>query len=224
MTAGLITGAVGLVAAILTFVVGAWKIRDERKQRIEQFTVQEDQWLAKFEAEREEWAGEKRVALKSELLQERIRRRYESYPEVLSALGAVRDIPDPGREHYRQLEENPTTLSPVADELLRHLYGFAGLVMSMATRNQLLAAWYACKLFEAGEITTDQLVDMFFQARRQLRRDLEIDDSGDVISVASIEKDLGVGAGRSYTATRASRNVDGNSRADRATENRPGRR
>jgi hypothetical protein len=185
-----VTAVVGLVTALFGVAFTALKFRDERQQRLVDLHDQRRRWLAEFESDRKEWIGQHRSALKSEFLHELVKQRYKVYPPVLRTLGAVRDIPDPAQEHHRSLIAEPEQLMGTADEILHHLYSDAGLVMSMETRNQLLAAWYACHRFQTGDATIDSLVREFFRARRALRGDLQLDDGASPITVAGIEKEL----------------------------------
>jgi hypothetical protein len=185
-----VTAVVGLVTALFGVAFTVLKFRDERRQRLVDLQDQRQRWRTEFESGRKEWIGDHRSALRSEFLHELVRQRYKVYPPVLRTLGAVRDIPDPAQEHYRSLIAEPERLTGTADEILQHLYSDAGLIMSMETRNQLLAAWYACHRFQAGDATIDSLVREFYRARRALRGDLQLDDEASPITVAGIEKEL----------------------------------
>jgi hypothetical protein len=77
--------------------------------------------------------------------------------------------------------KNPARLKETANELLKHLYGEAGLVMSMETRNLLHGARTACLQFRPG-YSEELLIDRFFYARRQLRLDIQITDMSAVFS------------------------------------------
>jgi hypothetical protein len=83
--------------------------------------------------------------------------------------------PDP----YRVLREDPDRLSNTAAALFDHLYGNAGLLMTMPTRNVVHHARLACASFLASRGSQEdgaELVDAFFLARRYIRADLELLD------------------------------------------------
>jgi hypothetical protein len=145
-----LTALAGLVTALFGVGFTAVRFRIEQKQRASDLQDQRERWEAEFENARREWVGQHRIALRTEFLHELVRQRYRVYPAVLRTLGAVRDIPDPAREHYESLRADPEQLLETADELLHHLYGEPGLVMTMDTRNQLLSALYTCNSFRQG--------------------------------------------------------------------------
>jgi hypothetical protein len=153
----LITGIAALLAAISTGVFAAFERRDRKQQ---------------FSEAEQQWRRERRI----QYLERLVDRRFESYPAVMRTLGGVRDVQDPAGHHYRDLERNRSSLLTAADELLGHLYGAPGLFMQYETRNQLLAAWFACHRFQQGDATLDDLRIAFFRARRRLREDLQIAD------------------------------------------------
>lgn len=157
MEPALITG----IAALLTAGSAVVFARLERRDREKQFSEAEEQWRKEREIEH---------------LGRLVARRFESYPEVMTTLGAVRDVPDPGGHHYQELKQDRSSLLTVADELLGHLYGAPGLFMRYETRNALLGAWTACHRFQTGDATLDDLRIQFFRARRRLREDLQIAD------------------------------------------------
>jgi hypothetical protein len=183
------------VAALLTAVSGiiftTIKFRDERAERERQLTKQEEGWRTEFGAQRQEWSAQQRAALRTQFLSEVVNRRLDTFADVLVTLGAVRDISDPKREHYTALESDRERLQPIADQLIAHLYGPPGLVMSMRTRNQLLSTLYTCQRFIQSTATIEDRVSEFFKARRELRADVQIDDSVAPITVSAIEKSLG---------------------------------
>jgi hypothetical protein len=190
MDATTLTALAGLITALFGIAFTIVRFRLEQKQRIGDLNDQRERWEAEFESARREWIGEHKTALRSEFLHELVKQRYQVYPSVLRTLGAVRDVPDPARNHYKSLRSDPEQLLQTADEILHHLYGEPGLVMTMGTRNQLLSAWYTCHLFQTGDADIERLVKEFFQSRRRLREDLQIDDSGSPITMKDIEKGL----------------------------------
>lgn len=130
---------------------------------------------------RDRWAREHRTQLRADFLRPVVDERMRLYPPVFKLLGSVRDT-DPSGEHHRDLEQNPSQLTRVADELLGHVYGDAGLVMSMDTRNVLLAVLTQCRRFQENDGSVDTTVRGFYLARRVLRADLQLEDVEDVES------------------------------------------
>jgi hypothetical protein len=163
MDTALITATVSLITALSGIIFTIVRIRKERDDRRQEFQSKVAEIEAKF-------------------LHERVAQRYKTYPEVFKVLGAVRDVPDPAKEHYKSLLQNRRQLQETADSILKHLYGDAGLVMGMPTRNALLSVWRACYLFQTNKVTLRQLVGYFFIARRWLRVDLQIVDIQEVMS------------------------------------------
>jgi hypothetical protein len=119
-----------------------------------------------------------------QFLHDLVIRRVEAYPALLRTLAAVRDIPD-DRDHLAAVRGHPERLLQTADELFDHLYGEAGLVMSMSTRNCLHAARMACLRFQTGGVSLEFLVARFFDARRELRQDIQIGDSKSIATALS---------------------------------------
>src|SRR4029079_6294590 len=110
------------------------------------------------------------------LLEKILERRFATYGAVLSLLGKVRDFDSPDGSHFRDLQENPDCLAEIASNLLEQLYGDAGLVMEMDTRNTLVAAMQTAENFRLGRASFEDLCEAFFMARRFLRSDLQILD------------------------------------------------
>ena len=160
----LTTALVALASSIFTFV----KWRTERAQ-----------WHRTFESELKKGVSDWEV----QFLHDLVTRRVEAYPAVLRTLGAVRDVADD--EHLAAVREHPECLLDTADQLLAHLYGEAGLVMSMSARNELHRARTACLGFQTGKVALDDLVTDFFHARRELRRDIQIADSKSIATALS---------------------------------------
>lgn len=96
------------------------------------------------------------------------------YQEVFIVLGAVPD--------FISVELSKEQLRETADKILKHLYGPAGLVMQMETRNALIYAWKVCKGFQKDEYNEDQLKDAFYFAGRYIRTDLQLDDIAEIES------------------------------------------
>lgn len=190
MSVTTLTAIAGLITALFGVAFTAIRFRVEQKQRESDLRDQQKRWQTEFDNARKQWLGEHVTALKSEFLHELVKQRYQVYPSVLRTLGTVRDIPDPTRDHYESLKSDPRQLLQTANDILHHLYGEPGLVMSMSTRNHLLSTWYACHLFQTGDVTIERLVKEFYQSRRRLREDLQIDDSGSPITIKDIESGL----------------------------------
>ena len=154
----------------------------------EQFEEQRNRWTKQFEEERKRWTEEfeagrrdQQVLVKRDFHLEQYRYRVAAYADVLKTLGAVSDVTyvQEGPEKYRALHENRELLQSAADELYQHLYGKAGLLMTMTTRNVLHGARRACLAFAASDGDKkdgDNLVNAFYYARRYLRADLELSD------------------------------------------------
>lgn len=156
----LVTAVVALIGA--TFAIVKW--HSERTQ-----------WREEFDSERQKGVSDWQV----QFLQDLVTRRVEAYPAVLRTLGAVRDVgSDDG--HLAAIQDHPEGLLQTADRLLEHLYGEAGLLMSMGTRNRLHVARMTCLEFQKGTVSSDDLVDDFFYARRELRKDIQIADSDSI--------------------------------------------
>jgi hypothetical protein len=130
----LITGIVALLAAGLSGGIALGERRDRKRQ----FSKAEEQWRKEREIEH---------------LGRLVGRRFESYPDVMKTLGAVPDVPDVAGRLYQELERDRSSLLPVADELLEHLYGAPGLLMRYETRNQLLRACTVCHRFGSNSST-----------------------------------------------------------------------
>ncbi len=83
------------------------------------------------------------------------------------------DLP-PG--HHRYIVEHKQELESVADQVLAELYGPAGVSMSFRSRNALLDTCQACHWYIDGTIDFVVLKDSFWDARRQLRADVQLQD------------------------------------------------
>ena len=73
-------------------------------------------------------------------------------------------------------------LKKTADKILKHIYGPAGLVMQMETRDAAIYVWEICEEFQNKEIDLDQLENAFYYVRRYLRADLQLDDIEEINS------------------------------------------
>ena len=159
----LATAIVALIGAI--FAIFTW--HTERAQWQTRFETERAQWQKTFEKSVTDW--------QVQFLHDLVTRRVETYPAILRTLAAVRDVPD--KDHLGAVRDHPERLLETADQLLAHLYGEAGLVMSMETKNRLHAVRTACLNFQTGAVSLNDLVKRFFYARRELRRDIQIADS-----------------------------------------------
>jgi len=120
--------------------------------------------------------------IRKEFLLEQYRFRIAAYGGVLRTLGAVSDVTiasGGGPSKYKELHANRELFLSTASALYEHLYGEAGLLMTMDTRNVLHDARRKCVAFlnsDGDRKHGDELVDAFFYARRYLRADLELVD------------------------------------------------
>ncbi len=184
----------GAVVAVLATLYGMWdrqrtfqiqrtELADARERWSTDFRAKQQdldaaakRWQDAFQAER----AREQVSLITQFHLEQYRRRLSSYPPVMKTLGAVSDVLyAPGPDTYRVLRQDQEHLLTTAHQIYDHLYGEAGLLMTMTTRNYVHTARAECLAFiddggsdEAG----DRLVNAFYFARRYLRADLELLD------------------------------------------------
>jgi hypothetical protein len=109
-----------------------------------------------------------------QFLRDLVERRVAAYPPVFRSLAAVRDVAGTDDGHLAHVQQHPEYLTQTADELLDHLYSEAGLLMSMSTRNQVHSARAACLRFQTGGVAINDLVYVFYEARRLLRLDIQL--------------------------------------------------
>lgn len=180
--------AAAAAVALLGSVFSIVKWRDERTTRERTMKAQHDQWVGTMKAEHDQWEGtmkaqydqweneqKKGVAdWQIQFLRDVVQRRVSVYTGVFRTLAAIRDVSEEG--HRRIVQEHPERLMKTADELLDHLYGEAGLVMSMSARDQLHHARLACIRFQSDPESIRELMTSFYYARRQLRRDIQLAD------------------------------------------------
>lgn len=166
--AALLTALAALITSLVTIVATFVRLRREREQWQTELAIQKERWHKEF--------ASTFTQREMEFIKAKVERRFQVYPSVFEVLGNVRDVPDPKGQHYQSLEEDCTQLLPVAEQLLGHLYGEAGLLMEYDTRNALLEAWEACHLFAEDKVTLRQLVGYFYLARRWVRADLQMED------------------------------------------------
>jgi hypothetical protein len=177
-------------AALLGVLISYFRLRTERETRVRELADQQRRWESdlqeervrwnhQLEDERDRWGIEHRAELKAGFLRSLVDERLRLYPPVFKLLGSVGDT-DPRGRHHVDLEQNPGRLVEVADSLLGHIYGDAGLVMSMDTRDVLLAVSEQGYLFQSNDTSIDRVVDWFYWARRRLRADLQLEDTEDI--------------------------------------------
>jgi hypothetical protein len=140
----------------------------------------EKRWLEEFNAKRAELESEE-ARWTAEFNFKQSQTRLDSYAEVFKVLGVVSDVAvSADRAKARATLYDDRKLQDAADDLLDHLYGRAGLLMSMPVRNELLYAWAMCKSYldgDGSDASLQRLVDAFFSARRFLRADLDLIDN-----------------------------------------------
>jgi hypothetical protein len=174
VSAGTIAAILASAAAVVSSIVAWFRLETERKERLAQHEEERRRWISQFGEERERGIAEWDI----EFLHELVERRLASYPPVFATLGAVIDIDDP--DSRVDTDESPTRLLEVAQKIMEHLYGEAGLLMPMKTRNHLHTARLEALKWYAGHGDHDDLVNAFFYARRRLRADIQIGDSKDI--------------------------------------------
>jgi len=163
-----VTAVAALVTAIAGIFFNYWNLKNAKEQ-----------WITDSKSQKEQWIADAISQLQDHYLSIMVQERLKTYAPVLKTLGEVRDIPDPEEKHWDMLKEHPEILLRVADELLFHLYGQAGLLMEMDTRNSLLNAFFSCYQFQQKDIKFEKVVFDFYQARRKLRADLQLQDRGE---------------------------------------------
>ena len=173
MTLGQASAVVALVSAAVAVVVTVLGVFERNRA----FNSQTKQWRAEFAAER----SRQEVQLRKDFHLEQYRYRLAAYRDVLKTLGAVSDVEfSRSPDKYEELHQNKELLLSTASALYDHLYGEAGLLMTMPTRNSLHSARLECLAFLKGpgdEQAGGILVEVFFRARRYLRADLELTDN-----------------------------------------------
>jgi hypothetical protein len=163
-----ITALAASAGALTTSAFAIFKWREEFTAREEALTLQSSQWWKTFESERRTVVGDWQI----QFLRELVLRRLATYPPVLQSLASVR--------YYGEdepLDLDPRQVPRTAEELLAHLYGEAGLVMSPTARDCVHRAMLACRHYQSRPDTTDELINSFYDARHHLRADIQIADS-----------------------------------------------
>jgi len=183
-TAALVTAC----AALLSSVLALLKLRADRRT-----------WTTRLREQREQGIAEWQV----QFLRDLVQRRQDLYPPVFEALGVVVDLRDPVARSFS--DESPEALLDSAREIRAHLYGSAGLVMSMESRNWLHLARVEALKWAKGNGSHDDLVDSFYYARRQLREDIQIADLKDVQTALNSISEERRAEPRSRTASPPSR-------------------
>jgi hypothetical protein len=149
---------------------------DDFDARKHELTLQAQRWMTDLKAER----SREEVTLKKDFMLEQYRYRLKAYGAVIETLGAVSDVElRRSANGVEGLWRDRDRLMATAAALYYHLYGEAGLLMTMPTRNALHWARNEClALLDSKErLPIDQdISDAFFYARRYLRADLELLD------------------------------------------------
>lgn len=171
-------------AALFTAMFSVVKWRDEAHARDAGFAEQHKQWSRNFEEQRDQWGrafedqrkrgvGEWQITF----LRELVIRRLGVYPSLLKTLSAVRYYSDGSAKGL--VEFVPAELPNTEADLLNHLYGEAGLVMSARTREKVHGAWFACRTYQQRphDDALNQLINSFYEARHCLRADIQIGDT-----------------------------------------------
>ena len=170
------TAAVTTVVSVVSAVVAVLAAVFGYVQRDRAMQEQRRQFEAEFAAERQRQV----VQLRKDFLLEQYRYRLTCYAEVLQSLGAVSYIEGQSLQDLaRDLAGRKDELRSVSEQLSGHLYGKAGLLMSMKTRGMVHWARVVCLQFLASRDSDpdiSDLVDAFYDARRYLRADLELLD------------------------------------------------
>lgn len=187
-----IVAVVSAIVAVLVMVFGFYERRRAFDAQQEELKRQSEQWKDDFEAR----TRRDEVLLRKEFLLEHFRLRVSKYGPVLRTLGAVSDVELRRRpESARELQQNRKFLTSTADSIRDHLYGEAGLLMTMTTRNALHVARAECLTFrDAAGMSTEvgSLADAFFYARRYLRADLELLDDRTPENLEKLAQELSV--------------------------------
>lgn len=134
------------------------------------------------------WEHEQKISMEKTLLFKRLEKRFSHYSKTFSLLGKVRDIEYP-KEHHIYIKNHKDELLTIADSLLEELYGEAGLFMEYETRSLILKTYQISYKYADNEATLSELIDSYYLARRQLRKDLEFDDSSGNQTAKDILKD-----------------------------------
>jgi hypothetical protein len=178
------------VVAVVVTILGVFERERAFRAQQAELNRQAERWNAEFLAQR----NREEVLLRKEFLLEQYRYRLAVYRDVLKTLGAVPDMMvESGSDKYKALHGKKELLRSTSDALRGHLYGEAGLLMTMPTRNALHSAWRECLLFLNGDgddLSGDLLIDVFFHARRYLRADLELLDDRTPENLESLVRKL----------------------------------
>jgi hypothetical protein len=210
-----VSTGVALISALVAVAAAYFGYRQKNEalaQQVKEFEGQQDQrkvegqqWIAQYLAEQDRQV----VGLEKDFRLEQYRYRLSSYSEVLQALGAVSFIGGDSLDDLADdLDRRRDELRSTADALFGHLYGRAGLLMTIATRNVVHTARHECLKFLAQNDPRPDiadLVDAFYDARRYLRADLELLDDRSPETVKDLaeqlRRDPGIGATTGPTPT-----------------------
>lgn len=166
MTIELITAVSAIIISFAGAILNYYKLRDAQKT----------------------WEHEQKISMEKTLLLKKLDKRYGLYAKTFKLLGSVLDIEYP-EEHHRDIENNRQHVIKTADLLLEELYGEAGLFMEYETRSLILKTYQASHRYANNELSLDKLIDSYYLARRQIRKDLEFDDASSSKTSKDILKD-----------------------------------
>jgi hypothetical protein len=191
-----VSAGVALLSAIVAVVVALWGLRERQRAFLAQereLQRQSEHWKNDFEAQQGElerqaqhWKDDfeaarrrEQASLMKDFLLEQYRYRLAAYGAVLKTLGAVSDVDFAYSNDLEAMRRDQDRLTTAADALYDHLYGEAGLLMTMPTRNVLHWARRECLTFldsPERQGAGNALVKSFYLARRYIRADLDLVD------------------------------------------------
>lgn len=190
--AALIAAVVSLVALLVSYYQTRIELREQRTVTDRQMQLQSNHFLQELAANKENLAAELQaqkeaveqevattiLKIRSLFRQDLVNARLQCYAPVFTSLGAIPDT----SVHHKEFIASPQKLDEikhsVATELKAELYGPAGLLMEYDTRNWIHRAAIACTM-DFPKIHFEDLVGVFFVARRYLRSDLGLRDLDD---------------------------------------------
>lgn len=183
----LVVATVGAAVALTSTVLDRRSRAESLATQRRELELAEARWLRQFNLD----LAKAEIETAQGIALAEYEHRAATFPDVFRTLSAVRDVPDPvDEDHWRELERNRDILTPVAAQLLEHLYGPAGLFMHYDTRNRVLRAYESCLEWKAGSIDLHGLIKAFFLARRFLREDLNLVDGRRRVRLEDTLKDL----------------------------------
>ena len=169
------------VAALGTTIVGWLRIHSDQREFESEQNAAQEMFESKQKAAQEKWFEQREEGRQKEIagwqiefLRDLVRMRQTSYPPVFETLGVVVSSGDV--ESQRLADESPARLLQAAKEITAHLYGPAGLLMSIESRGWMYSARREALKWHDGQDNHDELVTAFYYARRSLRLDLQLGD------------------------------------------------